>query len=78
MQETQVRFLIWEDPTYRGTTKQAHVPVLQSPGAAATEARALQQEKPRQWEAHALQLESCPRLLHLKKRLSSDQDPAQP
>ena len=48
MQETQVRFLIWEDPTYRGTTKQAHVPVLQSPGAAATEARALQQEKPRQ------------------------------
>ena len=42
-------------------------PVFQSPGAATTEALAPgvcspQQEKPLQWEAHAPQLESSPRL----------------
>ena len=57
-------------------------PVLWSPEAAATEAwvpRACvpQQQKPSQWEACALQLESSPHLLQLKKSPLSNEDPAQ-
>ena len=58
-------------------------PVLWSPGAATTEAHmpracAQQQEKPPQWEALALQLESSPRSPQLEERLHSNEDPAQP
>ena len=70
MQGTRVRALVQEDPTCRGAAKPvrhnywacalepashnywAHVPQLQKP---ARRARALQQEKPRQWEAHTPQ-----------------------
>ena len=56
-QETQVRALVQEDPTCRGATKPvhhnywAHVPQLLKPTR--PRARALQQEKPLQWEARA-------------------------
>ena len=66
MQETRVRALVWEDPTYRGaakpvchnywslraTTTEAHMPI----------ACALQQEKPPRWEAHAPQWRVAPGL----------------
>ena len=53
MQRTWVRSLAWEDSTRRRAAKsnyRVHVP----------RACALQQEKPLQWKAHALQLESSP------------------
>ena len=68
MQGTQVWALVWEDPTCRGATK----PVCHNYWACALEpashgywahvprARALQQEKPLQWEAHALQRRVAP------------------
>ena len=62
VQETQVRALVWEDPTCHGATKPvrhnywACEPQLLSLRATTTEAHmprahALQQEKPPQWEA---------------------------
>ena len=52
MQGTQVRSLVWEDPTVCGAAKPS-APQLLSPGATTTEAgvpraRAPQQEKPPQ------------------------------
>ena len=71
MQGTRVWALVGEDPTCCGATKpvrhnywacvpRAHEPQLLSPRATTTEAhvlraRAPQQEKPLQWEAHAPQ-----------------------
>ena len=86
MQETRIPFLVREDPKHLGATKPVcHTaePVLQSPGATPTEARALrahalQQEKPLQWEACALQLKSSPHLPQLEKSPRSNKDPAQP
>ena len=62
--------------------------VLSSLGVATTEptccnrwspkAYALQQEKPLQWKAHSLKLESNPCFQKLKKILCSNGDPAQP
>ena len=72
------QFPVWEDPTCCGTTEpECHNPraCLQGPGATATDAcapraRALQQEKPLEWEAH------CPRWLQKtpcrQKRGASD------
>ena len=40
--------------------------------------RALQLEKPPQWEAHALQVESSPHSPQLEKSSHSSEDPAQP
>ena len=40
-------------------------------------AQAQQQEKPLQWEAYVLQLESSPHSLQLEKSLRSNEDPAQ-
>ena len=40
-------------------------PVLKSPPTTTTEAHALKEEKPPQWEAHAPQLESSPHSLKL-------------
>ena len=78
MQGTQVRALVWEDPTCRGATKPvrhnywAREPQLLSPRATTTEAcapraRAPQQEKPPQWEARAPQQKSSPRSPQLEK-----------
>ena len=49
MQGTRVRALVWEDPTCRGATK----PVSHNYWVCASGACAPQQERPRQWEAHA-------------------------
>ena len=49
MQRTRVRALVWEDPTCRGATG----PVSHNYWACASGACALQQERPRQWEARA-------------------------
>ena len=69
MQETWVWSLIWEDPTCHRATKPtepvlgscsywAHAPQLLKP--ACLRACALQQEKPKQWATHTVQLESSP------------------
>ena len=52
-----------------------------SPNAATTEPThcrtcAPQQEKPRQWKAHAPKLENCPHLLQLEKALTQHQRPS--
>ena len=76
VQGTRVRPLVWEDPTCRGAAKPMHhnywgctlEPVSHnywSPCATTTEARAptaraLQQEKPLWWEAHAPQRRVVP------------------
>ena len=49
MQGTWVRALVWEDPTCRRATR----PVSHNCWACASGACAQQQERPRQWEAHA-------------------------
>ena len=71
MQETWVWSLIRENPICHRATEPATStePVLQILRAATSEAHApqvcaLQQEKPLQWEAHALQLQSS----HHKQR----------
>ena len=61
----------------------SHIAVEQlSPFAKTTElqprAHDLQQEKPLQWEACALHLESSPQSPQLEKSLCSNEDPAQP
>ena len=63
MQETQVWSLVWEDPhateqlsLCATTTEPRHPTVRASP-----------QEKPPQWEAHAVQLETSPHLPRLEK-----------
>ena len=76
IQGTRVWALVWEDPTCCGATKpmghnywacalEPKEPQLLSPRATTTEARAPrshtpQQEKPLQWEAHALQQRVAP------------------
>ena len=49
MQGTRVRAPVWEDPTCRGATE----PVSHNYWACAFGAHALQQERPRHWEARA-------------------------
>ena len=56
MQGTQVQALVWEDATYHGATK----PVRHNYWAHVPRACALQQEKPPQWEACALQRRVAP------------------
>ena len=56
MQGTQVRALVWEDPTCRGATK----PVRHNYWAHVPRACAPQQEKPPQWEARAPQQRVAP------------------
>ena len=86
MQERWTGSLIREDPACCGTTKAGHrncwAWALEL-GAAATEAprpraSASQQEKPLQWEACVLELESTPCSPQLEKGLRSTEDPAQP
>ena len=92
MQETRVWPVTREDPTCLGATKPvrhnysacaleslshnywAHV--LQLLKAEHSRACALQWEKPPQWEAHPLHLESSPHLLQLEKSLCANTGPA--
>ena len=69
MQETRVQPLIWEDPTCLGAAKA----VCHSYWACA-----LQQEKPQQWEALALQQGVAPHSPQLEESPHSNEDPAQP
>ena len=94
MQETGVRYLSQEDPTWHRAAKPechnyracalepvsysywAHAPQLRKP--VCPRARALQYEKPLQWEAHAPQLESGPCLSQLEKSPHNNKDSVQP
>ena len=64
---TQVRSLLWEDPQALGQLRQY---------ATTTEAHAQQKEKPLQWKAQALQLESNPHLSQLEKALMKQWRPS--
>ena len=58
----RVLSLVWEDPTLCKATQPMHnywTHMPQLPKRAYSRACAPQQEKPPQWEAHTLQLESC-------------------
>ena len=85
MQGTQVRSLVQEDPTCRGTTE-APVPQLLSPCSRTWEPQLLQPTHPRalaaqqkslQEEALVWRLERSPCLPRLEKARSNE-DPAQP
>ena len=83
MQGTQVRSLVWEDPTCRGATKPVHrnywacaleptshnywAHVLQLLKPRTPRARAPQQEKPPQWEARAPQRRVAPARCNSRK-----------
>ena len=74
MQETQVQSPVWESPTCCGAAKpvhHSHWACALEPGATETEACAprawASEEKPRQVEAQAPQLEMSPHLLQLEK-----------
>ena len=91
MQGTQVWALVWEDPTCHRATKLVHhnywacalEPASHdywSPCATPTEAhmpraRALQQEKPPQWEAHCTTTKSSPHLPQLEKARAQQRRP---
>ena len=85
MQGTQIGFPIREDSTCCGAKPMchnywAHVPEPESCNteACTPRAHAPEEEKPLQWEACALQLESSPRSLRLEKDcMCSSEDPAQ-
>ena len=84
MQETGVQCPIGEDPTGSRATKPTrhnYWTCALEPGsgtywAHATKSCALQQEKPPQWEARALQLEGGPRSLQLEKKPEQQQRPS--
>ena len=76
MQGTQVRSLIWKDPTRCGAAKPTHYDCwacalgaceLHPLKPVPLRTRASQQEKPLQWEACTSQLKSSPCLLQLEK-----------
>ena len=72
MKGTHVESLVQEDPTCHGATK----PDRHNYWACAPRARALQQEKPLQWKAHVLQLESSSRTPQLEKGCTQQQKPS--
>ena len=87
VQETWVRSLVSEDPTclrateppalqLLGLCSRAQEPQLLKP--AHLRVSTLQQEKPLQWEARALQLEYSRHSLQLEKSPHSNSEPAQP
>ena len=86
IQGTWVRALVWEDPTCRGGTKLmrhnywACALELASHNywACAPRACAPQQEKPPQWEVHALQWRVAPARCNKRKPVHSNEDPMQP
>ena len=82
MQGTRVQSLVLEDSTCHRATKTLE-PQLLSLRATTTEAGvpracALQQEKPLQWKAHALQQRVVSALCNERKPMCSKEDPAQP
>ena len=74
MQGTRVRALVWEDPTCRGATR----PVSHNYWACASGASAPQQERPRQWEAHAPRWRVAPACRNERKPSHRNEDPTQP
>ena len=78
MQETRVRSLSWEDPAGHGAAQSTscNYCVLESPGAAGTEAPTPQ--SPRRDETPEPLGQSTPCLLQLEKRPPGKADPAQP
>ena len=74
MQETQVRALVWEDPTCRG----APGPVSHNYWACASGACAPQRERPRQWEARAPRWRVAPACRKWRKPSHRNEDPTQP
>ena len=74
MQGTRVQALVWEDPTCRGATK----PMRHNYWAHVSGARALQQEKPPQWEAGAPQQRVAPAHHNSRKPTRSNEDPMKP
>ena len=83
MQGTRVRPLVWEDPTCRRATKPgrhnywawALEAVHHNYWARAPRSRALQQEKPQQWEAHAPQQRVAPARRNRRKAHAQQQRP---
>ena len=74
LQGTQVRALVWEDPTCRGATG----PVSHNCWACASETCAPQQEKTRWWEARAPQWRVAPACHNWREASHRGEDPAQP
>ena len=74
MQGTQVRALVWEDPTCRG----AAGPVSHNYWACASGACALQWERPQQWEARAPRWRVAPARRNWRKPSHRNEDPTQP
>ena len=74
MQGTQVRALVWEDPTCRGATR----PVSHNYWACASGSCAPQQERPRQWEARAPRWRVVPARHNWRKPSPRNEDPTQP
>ena len=74
MQGTRVRAPVWEDPTCRGAAR----PVSHNCWACASGACAPQRERPRQWEARALQWRVAPARCSWRKPSHRNEDPAQP
>ena len=73
MQGTQVRALVWEDPTCRGATG----PVGHKYWACASGACAPQQERPRWWEACASQWGVAPACRSKREPSHRNEDPTQ-
>ena len=74
MQGTWVQALVWEDPTCCGTVR----PVSHNYWACAFGACALQQERPRQWEACAPWWRVAPTRRNWRKPSHRNKDPTQP
>ena len=74
MQGTQVRALVWEDPTCRRAAR----PVSHNYWACASGACAPQQERPRQWEARTLRWRVAPALRNWRQPSHRNEDPTQP
>ena len=74
MQGTWVRVPIREDPTCRGAAR----PVSHNCWACASGACALQQERPRQWEARAPRWGVAPACRNWRKPSHRNEDPTQP
>ena len=74
MQGTRVRALVWEDPTCRGATG----PMGHNYWACASGACALQQERPRRWEARAPRWRVAPTCRNWRKPSHRTEDPTHP
>ena len=73
IQGTWVRALVWEDPACRGATG----PVSHNYWACASGASALQQERPRWWEARAPRWRVAPACRNWREPSHRNEDPTQ-